>query len=310
MPRNSMVLKPGPPPAAPPENERLGTERVRSTKLVMCCSSRASPPMTVTLSGTLATSSWRLVAFTTMVSICSVFADFCVGISGVVPCCCACAVSARLEQNTNAPVQCTARWLACILCAPFFRVQRSRSAESNTITVTFDFIPVHRSAERTTERRNAAGWLPSNLHAPFPRIARPGVQPLEKGVHTMKSIITCVAVSAASLGLSTAAMAVSEASSPRASAGPSQTMSSKAPTTKTQVAQSGSTTTKGPSHTGQPNQSCGSACAPNTPGNAAAAPGSAFNPDGTAGTRYAGQQPQNSRNTASVSQYDVACAKQ
>jgi hypothetical protein len=39
------------------------------------------------------------------------------------------------------------------------------------------------------------------------------------------------------------------------------------------------------------------------------APGSAFNPDGTAGTKYAGQQPQNSRNTASVSQYDVACAR-
>jgi hypothetical protein len=40
------------------------------------------------------------------------------------------------------------------------------------------------------------------------------------------------------------------------------------------------------------------------------APGSAFNPDGTAGSVYAGQQPQNSRNTASVSQYDVACANQ
>src|ERR1700740_1683418 len=49
---------------------------------------------------------------------------------------------------------------------------------------------------------------------------------------------------------------------------------------------------------GQPNQSCGSATAPNTPGNAAMAPGSAFNPDGNAGTHYAGQQPQNSRNTA------------
>jgi hypothetical protein len=61
---------------------------------------------------------------------------------------------------------------------------------------------------------------------------------------------------------------------------------------------------------GQPDQSCGSATAPNTPGNAANAPGSAFNPDGNAGTHYAGQQPQNSKNPASVSQYDSACAHQ
>ena len=44
-----------------------------------------------------------------------------------------------------------------------------------------------------------------------------------------------------------------------------------------------------------------------TPGNSSSAPGSAFNPDGNAGTHYAGEQPQNSRNTASVSQYDTAC---
>jgi hypothetical protein len=69
-----------------------------------------------------------------------------------------------------------------------------------------------------------------------------------------------------------------------------------------------STTTPGPAKTGQPNQSCQTT--PNTPGSSASAPGSAFNPDGKAGTVYAGQQPQNSRNTASVSQYDVACAKQ
>ena len=62
--------------------------------------------------------------------------------------------------------------------------------------------------------------------------------------------------------------------------------------------------------TGQPNQSCGSPTAPFTPGNAAAAPGSAFNPNGKAGTVYAGQQPQNSRNPVSVSQYDVACSHQ
>ena len=59
--------------------------------------------------------------------------------------------------------------------------------------------------------------------------------------------------------------------------------------------------------TGQPNQSCGSTTAPSTPGHAASAPGSAFNPDGKAGTVYAGEQPQNSKNPHSVSQYDVAC---
>jgi hypothetical protein len=66
-------------------------------------------------------------------------------------------------------------------------------------------------------------------------------------------------------------------------------------------------TVRGPSRTGQPMASCGSADAPNTPGNAANARGSAFNPDGVAGSKYAGQQPQNSRNTASVAQYDSAC---
>ena len=56
---------------------------------------------------------------------------------------------------------------------------------------------------------------------------------------------------------------------------------------------------------GQPNQSCEVTTV--TPGNAASAPGSAFNPDGKAGTVYAGEQPQNSNNPNSVSQYDVAC---
>ncbi len=45
------------------------------------------------------------------------------------------------------------------------------------------------------------------------------------------------------------------------------------------------------------------------PGNAQFAPGSAFNPNGQAGTVYAGEQPQNSKNAHSVSQYDVACEK-
>ena len=60
--------------------------------------------------------------------------------------------------------------------------------------------------------------------------------------------------------------------------------------------------------TGQPNQDC--EALGTTPGQAADAPGSAFNPDGNAGTHYAGEQPQNARNTASVSQYDVACSNQ
>ncbi|MEZ2330781.1 adenylate cyclase [Mesorhizobium sp. RCC_202] len=59
--------------------------------------------------------------------------------------------------------------------------------------------------------------------------------------------------------------------------------------------------------TGQPNQTIGtSETGSATPGHAASAPGSAFNPDGNAGTHYAGEQPQNSKNPKSVSQYDVA----
>lgn len=46
-----------------------------------------------------------------------------------------------------------------------------------------------------------------------------------------------------------------------------------------------------------------------SPGHADLAPGSAFNEDGHAGTVYAGEQPQNSINPHSVSQYDVACEK-
>jgi hypothetical protein len=67
-------------------------------------------------------------------------------------------------------------------------------------------------------------------------------------------------------------------------------------------------TLRGPEHTGQPGVECGEDGALNRPGNAASAPGSAFNEDGRAGEVYAGEQPQNSRNTASVSQYDTACA--
>ena len=62
----------------------------------------------------------------------------------------------------------------------------------------------------------------------------------------------------------------------------------------------------GPTTTGQP----GVECEEMRPGRSSSAPGSAFNEDGKAGTRYAGEQPQNSRNTASISPYDVACIHQ
>ena len=67
-----------------------------------------------------------------------------------------------------------------------------------------------------------------------------------------------------------------------------------------------------PQHaTGQPSQDCEDLIASamgSDPGNSAANGSSAFG--GSAGDVYAGSQPQNSRNTASVSQYDVACAEQ
>src|SRR5438067_4067922 len=60
-----------------------------------------------------------------------------------------------------------------------------------------------------------------------------------------------------------------------------------------------------PAIAAQPNQSCEDQ--PMTPGNSSSAPGSAFNPAGVAGTHFAVEQPQNSNNPMSVSQYDVAC---
>jgi hypothetical protein len=65
---------------------------------------------------------------------------------------------------------------------------------------------------------------------------------------------------------------------------------------------------------GQPNQSCQDLVASGEgayPGNSSSSPGAPFNEtSGNAGGQYAGSQPQNSRNTASVSQYDVACSNQ
>ena len=63
----------------------------------------------------------------------------------------------------------------------------------------------------------------------------------------------------------------------------------------------------GPTHpTGQPGVECEDGV---PPGNASSARGSAFNEDGVAHSHYAGEQPQNSRNTASSSQYDTACLR-
>jgi hypothetical protein len=77
----------------------------------------------------------------------------------------------------------------------------------------------------------------------------------------------------------------------------------------------GSAAASNPNTTGQPSQSCLSSTAPNEPGHAASAPGSAFNeptatsPGGKAGMMYAGngQTTSTPANGAAVSQYDVAC---
>jgi len=114
----------------------------------------------------------------------------------------------------------------------------------------------------------------------------------------MKPIATFAAIGALSVVLSAAAAP---------SAGAGAVHSGQALRPAAAATHSAQPATRGPSHTGQPNQSCETT--PNPPGKSATAPGSAFNPDGRAGQVYAGEQPQNSRNTASVSQYDVACAR-
>ena len=65
-----------------------------------------------------------------------------------------------------------------------------------------------------------------------------------------------------------------------------------------------------PNGTGQPSQTCLSSTAPNEPGNAGSAPGSAFNENGgTAGDVYAGNgvSATTAGSSHAVSQYDVAC---
>ncbi len=124
----------------------------------------------------------------------------------------------------------------------------------------------------------------------------------------MKSPVITAAIASMSLALGTQAYAASHAAAPTMpSSSKSQATTQPSTTVASAQTKQSSTTQRGPTSTGQPNQDCETLG--NQPGNSMSAPGSAFNPDGTAGTKYAGQQPQNSRNTASVSQYDVACAR-
>jgi hypothetical protein len=109
--------------------------------------------------------------------------------------------------------------------------------------------------------------------------------------------------------------AVTMAAPPSGSPAESHAQAPTAPTTAPTTPQSptgnggGYNHQNSPQHaTGQPMQSCETTGSP--PGHSANAPGSAFAENGTAGSKYAGEQTQNSRNTASVSQYDVACANQ
>lgn len=66
-----------------------------------------------------------------------------------------------------------------------------------------------------------------------------------------------------------------------------------------------------PTDVGQPNASCEDAGV--FPGQSDSAPGGGspfIQGDSVAGSHYAGEQPQNSNNPKSVSQYDVACENQ
>jgi hypothetical protein len=67
----------------------------------------------------------------------------------------------------------------------------------------------------------------------------------------------------------------------------------------------------GPGQPGAPGTTCGSPNAVSTPGNSASAKGSAYNPNGTAGTVYAGNpgtaSSLHSQSGNAISQYDIAC---
>jgi hypothetical protein len=77
------------------------------------------------------------------------------------------------------------------------------------------------------------------------------------------------------------------------------------------LATAGAFAASNPNGTGQPSQTCLSSTAPNEPGHAASASGSAFNETrpGTAGTVYAGNgiSATKAGSPNAVSQYDVAC---
>jgi hypothetical protein len=74
----------------------------------------------------------------------------------------------------------------------------------------------------------------------------------------------------------------------------------------------GATVTPTTGQPGAPNNTCG-ASNPVTPGNSVNAPGSVFNPNGQAGTVYAGNPGTaslaHSNSSVSVSQYDTACVR-
>jgi hypothetical protein len=108
----------------------------------------------------------------------------------------------------------------------------------------------------------------------------------------LKSMTTAAAAAAASLGLSLAALAGPPVTGGFNAAQDAVRMSilrqamlvrpNAAATPK--VAATNQKATTATHSTGQPNQTCGSPTAPETPGHAASATGSAFNPNGEAGT--------------------------
>ncbi|HEY2397060.1 MAG TPA: hypothetical protein VGH81_13940 [Rudaea sp.] len=121
-----------------------------------------------------------------------------------------------------------------------------------------------------------------------------------KSVTTMAAACALSLVSAATFAASRMGAPAAPSSAARISAPAKPAAAATAKTTATTKA----TTTR---TTGQPGADCESLG--NQPGHSITAPGSAFNPDGVSGTKYAGEQPQNSKNPTSVSQYDVACAR-
>jgi hypothetical protein len=74
---------------------------------------------------------------------------------------------------------------------------------------------------------------------------------------------------------------------------------------------SADTSPNGPGQPGAPGTTCGSSNATSTPGNSANANGSPFNPNGEAGTVYAGNpgtaSSEHANSVHAVSQYDIAC---